>query len=528
MANAIDAGYLKLSDLNLWFSVESGDRLYLSDIQAIIKLRFPYIVENWPTIKQAILSTLDNYSDPYRLQVETAKFSDLVAAQLAGSTVVPSESSLLAKYFTVFDSIEIASANISRSEQEIIEAEQKRVQAFTKTTFMEMRTYFVAARDAIADNIGGDDADYNRVYNRSSTSQTLNKSIDEIQFSAQFQQAIEAINGLLANESILKSTAALDPFAFARANANNPDFNIQTYASGSLIKMNYGETLQQLAARVFGDPDRWIDIAIANGLKPPYVDEVGVAVSLVSNGNGNRVNIARTGTGNVSNRDRFYINQIIILQSDVERSPDQRTIRSITEIPVSGELVLELSGEEDLAKYKTAENSYIRVYAPQTINSSLFVLIPSTTPLPEQVQKSTPWFLRSSGEDERRAGVDLRVGENGDLQFTPAGDAQLSYGAANAMQALMILLSTEAGSLVRHPGYGIASGVGDKNTGSTALRQKLAEAVGTQILNDPRFDRLKTLTVQSLDSASGYQVFVEVVLAGGASVIPISFTVNVG
>ena len=117
---------------------------------------------------------------------------------------------------------------------------------------------------------------------------------------------------------------------------------------------------------------------------------------------------------------------------------------------------------------------------------------------------------------------------DGDLQFTPAGDVQLSYGAANAIQAIILLLSTEAGALTRHPGYGILSGIGDKNTTSTALRQKLAEAVGTQILNDPRFDRLKTLTVQSLGSASGYKVFVEVVLAGGASVIPISFTVNVG
>jgi phage baseplate assembly protein W len=135
--------------------------------------------------------------------------------------------------------------------------------------------------------------------------------------------------------------------------------------------------------------------------------------------------------------------------------------------------------------------------------------------------------LRNKGEDERRAGVDLYIGSDGDLKFTPAGDTQLRYGADNALQALQILLSTELGSIVRHPDYGIASGVGEPNASFAVARQKLAEAVGTQVLNDPRFDRLKTLEVESLGSASGYKVFLEVVLAGGNSVIPISFSVNV-
>jgi hypothetical protein len=104
---------------------------------------------------------------------------------------------------------------------------------------------------------------------------------------------------------------------------------------------------------------------------------------------------------------------------------------------------------------------------------------------------------------------------------------QLRYGADNAIQALQILLATEAGALARHPEYGIASSIGDVNTNFAAVRQKLAEAVGTQVLNDSRFDRLKTLQVELLGSASGYKIFLEVVLAGGNSVIPITFSVNI-
>ena len=527
MTSAIETGFSQMSDLNLWLKDKLSETLTLADIPAIIKVRYPYIVENWGIVKETLLQRIETYQDPYRLQREIGTFDSLVKAQLAGATTTPSETRLLSRYYSVFDALTIGEVVLTKPESQIIDSETKRVQAFTKTSFMQIREDLVKARDQVADNVGGTDSDYNRVYNRSPVRQTLNKSIDEIQLSSQFQQGVYLVESVLANDNIIKSDAAIDPFAFARANANNPDFNIGQYASGRLVRMQYGETLQQLAARTLGNADLWYDIAIANGLKPPYVDEIGVKVDLISNGSGNRVNVARVGPGNQLNRDRFYLNQIILLQSNVERVPDQRVIKSITEIPVSGELVLELSGAEDMDKYQISDSAYIRVFAPQTVNSSFFVLIPSTDQSnPDQVQKDTPWFLRSKSEDERQAGVDFYIGDDGDLSFTPAGDIQLSYGAANGMQALLILLSTEVASLSRHPEYGIAYNIGDKNTNFAVARQKLAEAVSDQILRDRRFDRLKTLTVELVDGASGYKVFVEVVLAGGQSVIPISFSVN--
>lgn len=528
VASSIEIAYSKLSDLNLYIKIRTGDELVLSDLSSIVKLRYPDLVANWGSYKLVLLDSINAYSDSYRLQSEIESFSSLVAAQLSGSTVTPSETLLLSKYYTIFDAMSIESTNISKIERQVIDSEVTRVSAFTKTTFLEMREAFIVARDEIADNMGGSDIDYNRIYSRSSKAKTLEKSIDELQASSQLQIAIESIDAILANQQILQSTAAIDPFAFARANANNPDFDIGQYASGTLVRMQYGETLQQLAQRTLGNPDRWYDIAIANGLKPPYVDEVGISLSLVSNGNGNRINISKTGIDGKLNRDRFYLNQIIILQSNTERLADQRIVRSISEVPVSGEIVLELSGAEDMDRYKASESANVRVFSPQTINSTFYVLIPGSAPLAEdQVVQDTPWFLRSKGEDEKQAGVDLYIETNGDLQFTPSGDIQLRYGADNAMQALLILLSTEVGILARHPEYGIATGIGDVNNNFAATRQKLAEAVSTQVLNDPRFSRLRTLQVELLSGASGYKVFLEAELAGSKSVIPVSFTVNI-
>jgi hypothetical protein len=395
-----------------------------------------------------------------------------------------------------------------------------------------MRNLLVAGRDAVADSIGATDETYNDIYNRSALPQLLNKSISEISISYNFQEGIFAIDAILANETVLNSTAYLDPFAFTRANANNPEIDINTYSSGRLAKLNYRESLQTLASRTMGDETRWLEIAIANGLKPPYIDEVGTKISLISNARGDTVNIAATDSFAVSNKEKLYINQIVILQSDIESIPDQRVVVSIKEIPISGELAIQLSGERDLDKYKSSDNAYIRVFKPNTINSNFYVLIPSTEEPVSGLNKPVPWFLRSKGQDEKNAGVDLMLKDDGDLFLGDAGDLKLSYGADNALQALKILMSTPLGALNQHPEYGIPETVGTKNVDPEGLKSTIAENISRKVTSDPRFDRLEYLTVEYLSKGSsgpaGYMVSVGVVLAGGAgNVIPISFSVNV-
>ena len=77
-------------------------------------------------------------------------------------------------------------------------------------------------------------------------------------------------------------------------NANNSDYALEQHKSGRLTTINVGEDLQSLAARTLGDPDRFVEIAIANGLKAPYIDEIGETIPLISNGNSNLINIAKT------------------------------------------------------------------------------------------------------------------------------------------------------------------------------------------------------------------------------------------
>lgn len=528
--------YAALSDLGLWLKVNDSDQLTLSDLPALIGSRSDYIIDNWTQqIRAKIIDYANSYDNQARLLKEIYRFDDFVASAVTQAPSLRqniSSETLISRFYTIFDNIYISDIAISSTEQKIIEAEKKRVLAFTKSSFVDIRNRLVAGRDAISDTIGGTDSDYNKIYDRSPLPQLLSKSIDNITLSYQFQVGIFVVDAVLANETLLNSTASIDPFAFARANANNPEIDIRSYSSGRLVRLNYGESLQTLANRTMGDPDRWLEIAIANGLKPPYIDEVGEKITLVSNGKGNILNVPGKDSLGRYNKDKIYINQIVILQSNVNTQPDQRVIVSIKEIPISGELVLELNGEANLAQYKTQDQASLRIFQRHTINSNFYILIPSTEPAPLGLNKPEPWFLRSKSQDEKNAGVDLMLSDSGDLMLTPSGDIKLSYGVDNALQALKILISTEAGSLARHLNFGISNPIGSANYDPDQVRRSIAENLATQILNDRRFERLDNLTVEYISgkqsAASGYMVTLGVVLAGGGgTVIPISFNVNV-
>ncbi len=528
----IDEAYKNISDLNLWFKLQTADTLVLGDIPELIGLRWFHFKDNWDTtIKPNLVAFTPNYRFPSLLTANIEEFSDFVAVQrVAAKKTNPINSTNVQKrFYGIFDSVELFSLPLSPRELEIVNKASNRVTDFTKSDFIRIRASLVAARDEIADAMTGTDADYNRIYNRSPARALVDVNIRGLQETQIIQSAIDAVVLILANIYSIKSIA-VDPFALAKSNANNPGFNIGSYSSGRLVKMNYGSDLMHLADRYLGNPDKWIDIAIANGLKPPYVDEVGSKIELMANGSGSQINIRANDNDGNANIHKFYVNQSIFLQSTVEKFPEKRIIVNISEIPVSNEIVLELNGDSDLEKYLTSESAHIRVYKPNTVNSSQYILIPSTDPITNSLTGEVPWFLSTSGEDERRAKVDLLIDNRGDLQFTPAGDLQLSFGIDNAIQALKLKLTTEQGSLMREKPFGIYNAVGERTNDIEALKQKIIVSIGASIAIDSRFDRLESLTVEKAlnanTSANLFLVKIVVRLAGSGTNIPITFSIN--
>jgi hypothetical protein len=521
--DALSGAYVAIADLNLWIKVTASSPLSLADLPKIIRYRYQYILDNWIFIKDTISGRITDYDNPDRANIELAKFDLLVQIESTQSSKnKTNETTLMSTYYTVFDILLISDIPVTKQEQDIIDQEIERVRKFTKTDFLNLRSTIVLGRDAIADTMGGTDEDYNRVYNRSPLETLLNRNINSIYMASTLQDSIGLLDLIIVNSQAIYDRATIDPFAIARANANNPDFDIQTYSSGRLVRLNYEETLQSLAIRTLGSESRWIEIAIANGLKPPYIDEVGELIPLIANGNNNQINIAATNISGTFNREKIYINQVILIQSNVERIAEQYTIRAIREIPVSGELIIDLADVDNLDRYLVVDDASIRVYQPQTINSNSYILIPSNEATPPKSSQDTPWFLQSKGEDERRMGIDLSLDDVGDLRFLSSGDVGLCYGIENATQAVRIKMETLTSSLPLHLDFGLSSGIGTLS--GDAAKQAIIQSINQQILADIRFDRLDYLTVQSV--SGGYLVSLGVILTGGTTVIPISFSVS--
>jgi hypothetical protein len=528
----VNEAYKAISDVNLWLKIRGGDELTLADMPSIIPLRWPYFRDSWEFIKPNLLEQMAQTVNPDFLDQQIQDFSRFIESQRTSAAKLNpfQDSSTFFRYYAVFDNLNIESINLTNQEDQIMQSEIARVNSFSKNNFVSAKQQVIDYRDRVADIYGLGDPSYNAAFNKSSIPPQINATIVEANFLLTLESSIKTVDFILAN--LFAVDAAIDPFALARANANNPDINIGQYTSGKLVKINYGESLESLATRYLGDPNSWIDIAIANGLKPPYIDEVGVRIPLLSNGSGNQINLSGTDINGNLNIDKLYINQPIFLQSTTEVVAQQRTIISLREVPVSGEIIIELDGDRNMDLYKTADQAYIRVFAPNTVNSAFYVLIPSQDPLPDDRVDEVPWFLAKSPEDEKRAKIDLAIDDNGELTFTTNGDVKLSYGIDNAIQAIKLKIITELGSLRYHPTFGLVNVIGNRNSNIDDIRELLTQSLLAQVESDSRFDRVEDLAVDYLvnnqtgQGVGAMAISMSVRLAGGTQVIPISFTVN--
>lgn len=530
--STVNEAYKAIADINLWLRLRGGDDLTLADVPSIIPLRWQFFKESWEFMKPNLIEAAARTQNPDFLNEQIKDFSQFIEAQRTGAAVLNpfQDAKTFFRFYAIFDNILIESINLTNQESDIVESETARINAFSKNNFLNAKQQIINYRDRVADTYGLSDDDYNKAYSKSSIPPQISATITDANYLLTLEASIKTVDFILAN--LFAVDMSIDPFALARANANNPNVNIGQYRSGRLVKINYGESLESLAARHLGNPDKWIDIAIANGLKPPYVDEVGIRIPLLSNGSGNQINLAETDINGNLNIDKLYINQPVFLQSATQVVTQQRTIISLRQVPVSGEIIIELDGARNMSDYKTSEGAYVRVYAPNTINSAFYVLIPSQEPLPDDRNDEVPWFLAKSSEDEKRAKIDLAIDDNGELSFTTNGDVKLSYGIDNAIQAIKLKIITELGSLRYHPTFGLVNVIGSRNSNIDDIRELLTQSILSQIQSDSRFDRVEDLTVDYLVNSQTGQgvgamaISLSVRLAGGTQVIPISFTVN--
>lgn len=259
-------------------------------------------------------------------------------------------------------------------------------------------------------------------------------------------EAIGALDGLSASKSINNDVTSVDVIAGLATNAG---LVFQNPRSKYLVPFPLGYTLEMVAAKYLGNPDRWIEIAALNGLVNPYVDEIGRTDYLVSNGFQNSVGVPTTNI--------FAVGQIVWL-SGVGVPREKRRVLSVQ--TYNDFQVLQLDGDGDLSKFTVGLQSRVFSFIPNTTNSQQFIYIPSNGN-PEDFDWQTKTIPGVDYFDPmvRVGGMDLQVDDFGDLVIV-GGSTRLSVGLNNIIQQLKIGIGTPQGSLARHPefGFGVLAG----------------------------------------------------------------------
>ena len=506
-------------DLTLFFKKDSGIPYSLADFTSIAQGRWQYFLNNWDFIKLKYfnkINAMPDGVDKVNAKAQYKDFSNLVRDSRASSQNPLLNRNNLRKYKDLLDAILINDLDISQAENAIINNDLSRISNLKKDDFLQMRERVRITHDKSSDSMGLGDPTYNSLYERTGGSQIITFTLNDYDVLSSLISLMNTITLLIPMKLVQDEHP--DPFSVVRTALNNSAIAVASSTSGFLVPFPAGSTLERLSQKYLGTPDRWIEIATANNLRFPYVDEMGQKVPLLINGINNIVIVSLTEYPN------FFIGQSVSVGSN-GKPLTVRNIVSIEEDKNNSQLLITVDGDANLSMYTTVQQAFIFYFMPYTINSSKFIMIPAAGSLGFPINAEEPWFIKSLPSDVKNMGVDLALGSDGDLVFDSTGDLSYVYGLANAAQALNLKVQTKANDLIRDPTFGIIEIVG-KYKNSEISGALISTMIGKAISGDDRFDGVSGLGF----TVSGNAVYINasIRLKGSTKSLPLTFQLPKG
>lgn len=413
------------------------------------------------------------------------------------------------RYFTLMDQVPLHSLRLNSAQQSVVNGVINQARALTVADLKVYRNTIQDLTFQLSNNFGAGDAYYNTVYGKSApTGRIQPMTLDEYDILKSFYDVLQAYDILTASSAVddLTTTSTID---FVAGLAHNSGIAFTSPTAKVQVPVPFGLTMEGIAARYLGDPQRWLEIATLNNIREPYIDEDGFQYYLLSNGSSRQITI--------NSKENLYEGQRVVLISSTQQA-DARTILSIDRLSDTSFLIT-LDGTPNLNKFLLSDKAYLQAYLPGTVNSQQKIFIPSNLPV-DQGPRVGPPSSEASTNLVGLSKVDWLLTDNGDLAVNAYGDFRLAAGMTNLIQALRMKLSTEQGSILLHPEFGVGLKVGAMT--SDLNLQGIYKSLNTMIQQDSRFQGIKKLQVQL--NGNVISINMAVTLAGQNGVFPVSFT----
>lgn len=414
--------------------------------------------------------------------------------------------------FELMDQVPVFSMSLNNAQQAQVDQVIEDARTITVDDIKTFRTVIQDLSLQLSNAFGAGDPFFAQIYGRPVPATRISPmTLDEFEL-------LKALYDVMQSYDILTATTQLDDaqkqtnMEYVAGLAEDAGIAFGLPNSKILAPVPFGLTIEQIAARYLGDPQRWLEIVTLNNLRDPYIDENGFQRSLLSNASGRQITI--------SSIEEMYIGQRVVLKS-ASQSPSARRILGIDRLSDTSYL-LSLDGEPNLDNFILSDKAYLQAYLPGTVNSQQKIFIPSDLELPQEPNILVPTSV-AADPLVGLSKVDWLLTDTGDLAVNSFGDFRYAAGITNLVQALKLKIATPKGSVLLHSDFGLGIRAGIMS--SDVNVQDIYNNINKLIEEDPRFQGLDSLQIQL--NGPTLSISMGVVLSGQNGVFPLTFELPV-